>query len=269
MVGTLIKHEARRTMRWYLLILVGAFLVVGLAVVAAVLLPHSIAGLFGVIAIIGAAVVPGAVPVWLGVDLYRSSYGRTGYLTRALPVKGSTIYWVKLLYAYALSLLALAFGAGLAYLAAIGFVVSGGGAVRDVNEWVSTTVRLLGELPGWFLAAMLLLVVLWPLVWLASYYFAATVGSEAWINKLGLGGPILMWFAFYTAGQMAALLGIFLPLQVAFGEGTPVLQARMIDLSALDGQDVLPVGVFLTMLLVSFVGIVWASVSFDRKVELR
>ncbi|GAA4906496.1 hypothetical protein GCM10025789_27360 [Tessaracoccus lubricantis] len=270
MVGKLIKHEVRRTLRWYLTIIAGAGLVVGLATLAAVLLPAPLNSLFTVLGAIGTFAVPTVIPVWLGIDFYRSSYTKTGYLTRALPVKGSTIYWVKLLYAYVLSLVALVVSLGLGYVAAIGFTVVGGGTVGDLNQGVSDTLAMIGDvLPGWAVAACLVLVLLWPFVWLASYYFAAAIGSEAWSSKMGVGGPILVWFLFYTASQVAGLLGAFIPLYLVFTEAGVELEVGVVNIFTTEAQNLLPVGVFLMMYVLTAVAIAWASVSFDKKVELR
>ncbi|MCG6566624.1 hypothetical protein [Tessaracoccus sp. ZS01] len=271
MVGKLIKHEIRRTLRWYLIIVGGAVLVVGLATLAAVLLPAPVNTLFAVLTAIGAFAVPTAVPVWLGFDFYRSSYSKTGYLTRAIPVKGSTIYWVKLLYAYVLSVIALVVSAGLGYLAAVSFALVGGGSVGGVNDAIAGALDAMGRmLPGWVIVLLIALILVWPFVWLASYYFAAAVGSEAWSSKMGIGGPVLVWFLFYVAGQVAAILGAFLPLQMVFDEAGMVgFQARLVNIFTIEEQSVVPVGMFLAMLVLSAVAIVWASVSFDKKVELR
>ncbi|WP_040284216.1 hypothetical protein [Tessaracoccus massiliensis] len=269
MIATLFKHESRRTLRWFALIVLAGVVVAGSSALLAAVLPAPLNGLFAVLGAIGAGAVPGIVPIWLGIEFYRSSYSRTGYLTRALPVKGTTIFWVKLAYAYVLSLLSVVVGLALMYVAAIGFTVAGGGTVGDLNRSLADTWAIIVETPGWVVAMVVALLFLLPLQWLASYFFAATRGSEAWSNKLGLGGPILVWFLFYFASQAAGLLGALIPLQVAFVDGALRLQAQWLNIFTMDDQNIVPVGVFLGIALVSLVAIVWAAVSFDRKAELR
>lgn len=271
MVATLIKHEFRRTLRWFLLIILGGALVVGTATLMAVLLPPPLNALFATIAAFGCGILLGGVPLWLGIEFYRSSYSKTGYLTRALPIKGSTIYWVKLAHAYLLSLLALVVALALAYVTAMGFAHVAGGSVADVHAGIAGGVELVrASVSGWVMAGTVVLVLLWPLTWLASYFFAAAVGSEGWASKLGLGGPILVWFLYYTASQIVGVLGIFIPLLVAFEGGKLRLLTEMIDFADLSGQtESMPVGVFLTMVLLAVVAVCWAAVSFDRKAELR
>lgn len=269
MIITLIKHEVRRTLKWYATIVAGAALIVGLAALMARLLSAPLDGFFNLLAAFAAVAVGAAIPIWLGIDFYRSSYSKTGYLTRALPVKGTTIYWVKLLYAYALSLIAIVVALALTYVAAIGFSRSAGMSVAEMNAAIGEALRVIGAFPNWAIALMLVLAVLWPFVWLASYYFAATVGSEAWAHKLGVGGPVVVWFIFYAATQIVGLLGIFIPLQLEIGADTLQFSVRMIQFSDLSGESTLPMGVFITMFALTAVAIGWAAVSFDRKAELR
>ncbi|MDO5677645.1 MAG: hypothetical protein Q4G35_09105 [Propionibacteriaceae bacterium] len=270
MVGTLIKHEARRTLRWYGLILLAGVVIVGFAYLATVLLPPPLQGFFSVLTFLGTGALIGVVPIWLGIDFYRSSYSKTGYLTRALPVKGSTIYWTKLGFAYVLSLGTILVGLVLGYVATLAFEIAAGGTVEAVNESLRQLLHaIVNEVPLWVTLLILALVLLWPLTWLASYYFAAAVGSEAWASRMGVGGPILVWFLFYAASQIIGLLGALIPLQLFFGNGSPHIGFEMLDFANIEDQQALPLGVFLAMFLLSAVAIVWASVSFDRKAELR
>lgn len=269
MIATLFKHELRRTLRWFLLVALVGVAVTGFSTLLAVLLPSSLGGLFSVLAVIGAGAVPGVVPLWLGIDFYRSSYSKTGYLTRALPVPGTTIFWVKFANAYLLSLLATVVGVGLGYWAGFAFTAVGGGTLADHNRavaqfWVSVTAA-----PWWVVVLVALFVALMPLQWLASYFLAATVGSEAWSSKLGLGGPIIVWFVFYFASQAVGMLGALIPVQLVIGDGSVALRTQFINIFSMDSQNVVPIGVFIAIFTLSVAAIVWASVSFDRLVELR
>lgn len=269
MIANLFKHEFRRTLPWFGLTTVVGAAVVGLSVLLAALLPAPLNGLFSVLGIGGTILVPTAVTIWLGIHFYRSSYSKTGYLTRALPVRGTTIYWVKFAVAYGLSLLSLVVAAGLGYLAGIGFTLAGGGTLADFNAALASGWDWITSAPGWALAMIVIVVLLMPVQWLASFYLASTVGSEAWASKFGVGGPVLMWFAFYVGSQIVGLLAALLPLRVMVGEGGPTLQTGFLNIFALNSNDVIPVGVFLGIFAVALAAIAWASVSFDRKVELR
>ena len=269
MIATLFKHEVRRTIKWFALIILAARAIVGLATLIAVLLKGTIGNIFAGLALVAAIAVPAAVPIWMGVEFYRSSYSKTGYLTRALPVKGTTIYWVKVIVAYLMSLTAILVGFGLVYLANIGITVAAGGSVDDVNRWVANAWDALAAAPGWLVAVMVLGVALLPLQWLASFFVAATVGSEGWANKLGLGGPILVWFLSYAATQTVALLGALIPLQLVIGDGGFSVQTELLNIFGMNDGNIIPLGVFIGIFVAALAGIVWASVSFDRKAELR
>lgn len=270
MVGKLIKHEIRRTLRWYLIAIGCAALVGGLSSLAAGLLPAPLNGLFSVTAVVAAVAVPSAMPLLLGVDFYRSSYSKTGYLTRAIPVRGTTIYWVKLLYAYALSLLSLAVGLALGYMAAISLAVVAGGSVDDVNASISSTFEAMGELlPGWAAALLVVAVLLWPFTWLASYYLAATVGSQSWSGRMGIGGPIVVWVLFYVASQVAGLLGAFIPVHLQLGEDGFGVRTGVINIFTIEDSAIVPLGIFIMMFLLAVLAIGWGAVSFDKKAELR
>lgn len=269
MIANLFKHEFRRTLPWVGLIAAVGAAVVGLSVALAVLLPAPLSGFFSILGVGGALIVPTAVTIWLGVHFYRSSYSKTGYLTRALPVRGTTIYWVKFAVAYGLSVLSLVVAAGLAYLAGIGFTVAGGGALADFHSALASGWDWITSAPGWALAMIVIVVLLMPVQWLASFCLASTVGSEAWSSKFGLGGPVLVWFAFYVGSQMVGLLAALIPIQVMVRESGVTLETGFLNIFTLNSNDVIPVGVFLGIFALAFAAIVWGSVSFDRKVELR
>lgn len=269
MIANLFKHEFRRTLGPFGLITALGVAVVGLSVLLAVLLPAPLNSLFSILGLGGMVLVPTAVTVWLGIHFYRSSYSKTGYLTRALPVRGTTIYWVKFIVAYGLILLSLLVAAGLAYLAGIGFTVAGGGTVADLNATVASVWDWIGSAPGWALAMIVIVVLLMPVLWLASFYLAATVGNEAWASKFGLGGPVMVWFAFYIGSQLVGLLAALLPVQVLIADSGVTLNTSFLNIFAMNSNDVIPVGVFPGLFVMALAAIVWGSVSFDRKAELR
>ncbi len=273
MVSTLIKHEIKRTARWFGIIALAAVLVVGAATTGAVILRGPLGGLLAGLALIAALALPAGVQLWQGIDLYRTSYTKTGYLTRALPIKGSTIYWVKLGYAYVVALLFFVLSLGLAVVAAIGIANATGGTAADVMDTIRQGWTLITTyVPGWLTALGIGFLVFSPLAGLATYFFAVTVGSEAWAGRLGIGGPLIMWFAYYTVSQIVALIGIFLPPNLVFedfaNEG-PVVTFDPLALLNAGGEGVLPMGSFILAGLLTVAAIVWGAVSFDRRVELR
>lgn len=271
MNATLFKHEILRTWRWLALLALAAVLVVGAAVLMAATLPTFLSSTFAVIAIVVAAVYPFAVQLLISLDFYRSSYSKTGYFTAAIPVKGSKIFGVKALYAYLVSLLALVLDLGLLLLAAIGFGMAMGTGPAETMRAISDGAAVFWQLPAWLIVAFFVIVAFLPLVGITPFFFAATVGSESWINRNGFGGVVLVWFLFYVANQILGVAAVFL---------APVLDLNhlpeislMFDPVALatagDDAQYLPLGIFAWMLLIGVVGMWWAKVSYSRKLELR
>ena len=110
---TLLKHEFLRTRDMLALV---AGVAVLLALAGTLLAATGVPILASVGLVAGLAAVFGLVPaaqLMLAVTYWRSSYGRTGYLTQTLPVQGSTIYWAKLLWAWLVSLVGAALSVGM------------------------------------------------------------------------------------------------------------------------------------------------------------
>src|SRR5690625_4541204 len=115
---TLLKHEFLRTRNMLALV---AGVAVLLALAGTLLAATGVPVLSSVGLVAGLAAVLGLVPaaqLALAVAYWRSSYGRAGYLTQTLPVKGSTIYWAKMLWAWAVSLAGAALSIGILLAAA-------------------------------------------------------------------------------------------------------------------------------------------------------
>ncbi len=272
MVATLIKHEVLRTWRWIALAAGAALLLTSMSALAAALLPGPLNGLFGVLGIIFASVFPMALLLMIGIDYYRSTFSKTGYFTAAIPARGSTIYWVKFGYGSVVALLGLALTLGLAVIASIGFAHLNGGTAADVFETIDAMWAALASIPAWLQALILVAILLYPSATLAQYFFAATVGSEASFNRLGLGGPILVWFLYYVAGQVVAVIGLFLPPTLDLTDPTaPLLtydpMAMFRDNQS--GNAFLPLTALASVFLLAIVAMFWAKVSYDKRLELR
>ena len=239
---------------------------------AAFLLPPPFNGLIGILSIIGAVALPFAVPLLLGLDFYRSSYSKTGYLTHTLPVRGATIFWVKFAYASVVGLLFLALAAGLGYLAAMTVAHTTGMSPTAFADTIAQGVAFVLDYSPWWLTTITALVVLlWPGATLAQHYFAATVGSEGWINRLGFGGVVVVWFLYYVATQVVGLVALLLPMNLVLSDGGLSLSLNPMVVFQSEGLDgVIPLGAILNCRMSrTAIAIVWAKVSFEKKLELR
>ncbi|WP_407320549.1 hypothetical protein UQW22_08750 [Isoptericola halotolerans] len=265
----LLKHEIIQTRGMLALVGLVASLV---AVVGALLAATGWAVLapLGTLLAVGAvfALVP-AAQILLVVAYWRSAYGRTGYLTQTFPVKGSTIYGAKALWAAAVSVAGVALSVGLALAVSPLLSRAGWGDVfqRLGDGWA--TLREVA--PGWGIAAGVLLLVALVLVWPAQYFFAASIGSQAPMNRLGVGGPVLVWLGVYTATQVLTFVSFAtVPFAVGMEDGRLgiVRFDLFAEMMAGSSADIMPIGFLPALLLSAVVCVVWTAHSWNRRVSL-
>ncbi|GAB3821141.1 hypothetical protein GCM10028820_28780 [Tessaracoccus terricola] len=271
MVGKLIKHEAIRT-GGMLGVLFGAATL--LAVVGALLAATGwpVIAQFGlVVSFVGAVGVLPATQLALGLDYWQTGYRRIGYFTQTLPVKGATIYWAKLAWGTLVVVASLLVALVLSGITFMGNAETLGYAPMDlfglVGQWWAAVVAVMPWW-GWVVGVpMLLLLAVFNLL---QYYFAASVGSEKRFGSLGLGGPVLVWFALYMALQIVLVGFMLIPLGVGVEGGSLTLVSENYLAMVLNNINpaTAPIG-FLPGFLVAAVFLVWRTVvSWNSKVSL-
>lgn len=273
MVTTLIKHEALRTRSW-LGVVFGVATLMTLAGALMELTPWRVVQILGfVLTLVPVFAFLLVVQVGLAFDYWRSSYSKTGYFTQSLPVKGSTIYWSKLLWGALVSVMAAIWTVGMGLVALAGGlrVFDGGITFRQlISELWGFVIT---EAPTWALVVVPLLVILSIVGGLAQYYFAASIGSEGRINRLGLGGPVLVYFGLYMVLQVVLFIGIVaIPLGLVASPVDGSLEVVPMDVlgSMFSSQDPdgMPLG-FLPVLFLATAALIWRSVvSWNKKVSL-
>lgn len=271
---TLLKHEFFRTRDMLALV---AGVAVLLALAGTLLAATGVPVLASVGLVVGLAAVFGLVPaaqLMLTVAYWRSSYGRTGYLTQTLPVKGSRIYWAKLLWAWLVSLAGVAVSVGIV-LAAAPLVSRGTGGQSDamltaIREGWATLNEVTGPLGvAAAIVAMLAMVLIWP----TQYFFAASIGSQAPLNRMGVGGSVLVWVALYLTVQVLTFAS-FAAIPLAVGMAGDRLAFVRFDLFAemaagsSSSAEVMPVGFLPALLAISVACIAWSVRSWNRRVSL-
>ena len=273
MIAALLKHEWLRTRS--LLGSIGAVAVLliaaGTALTATGWPGISLVGMLMVMAPL-AALVP-ATQIALAVHYWQSSYSRTGYFTQSLPLSGVTIYAAKLAWALLVSLLAVLATAGL--LMAAWPVLAGqlGGErnpfslIRQMWE-AGTAVTSTPVL----IAGILLFVGL-ILIWPIQYFFAASVGSETPLNRLGLGGPVVVFLGLYLASQVLVFLGMAaLPWGLTMVDGQLGIEHWSVfaEIAAGDASrdDIMPVGFVPMLLLIGVVCLLRTVHSWRRRISL-
>ena len=219
MFGKLVKHEFRATARIIpFVFLVTVFL--ALVHMLTVRLNLGVLANLSFVLVIIMCFAQIAVTVILIVwRYYKSLYSNEGYLTHTLPVAPSKHLWSKLLVGgvWYLAAMLLTFGV-------ITTVISTDLQMKDVITY-DKFLQLFGmqnNQTAFFviIAVMMLISVVQTL---AEAYFAITVGSVSKLHKLGIGGPILIFFAEYMGLQIVNTMGmLFIPLGLKMsmdGEG--------------------------------------------------
>lgn len=264
MVGKLMKHEWRRTRG---LLGIATLVAVGIGLIAwmgSMISPIVFAPAF-MIGVLVASLLPFATQVYLAMHLYQTTYGRRGYFEHAIPVKGSTLLLTKYLYAAIVSIFSVALTALTVFLLHLGERNVDGSTVAGFwQAW-----EFLGEWSPWAQPLVVIVLLLTLLSYLAHFYFSVTVGSESWLNKLGVMGPVLVFVIVYVVLQVVAFLGLFIPPAYSFQRGQwewgiPFL--TLIDSSDNGSLPVMAVG--LTFIAAGV--LLWRSVvSVSKKLELR
>lgn len=273
MTTTLLKHEWLRT-RGVLGMFSG---IVTLVVIAGALLSTlgSVLAVLGlIVAILGLFILIPGTQLLLAADYWRSGYGRTGYFTQSIPVRGSTIFWAKLAWVMIASLAATVLTG---VLGLFGWWML---SVRQTFDTPSPAV--LGDVwatitdaaPLWMIVAGGLLVLASVLYWPIQYCFAISFGHERRLAGLGAAGPIVVYVALYVITQVAIFVGMVL---IPLGVGAEGGRLTLVSFNVLDEMsagvgasgDVMPLG-FIVMMLLLGVFCLWRTArSWNHKVALR
>lgn len=273
MITTLMKHEWLRTRG--LLGTVGAIVLLlvaaGTALTATGWPGISLIGMLMVVVPL-CGLIP-ALQIILTIHYWQSSYSRTGYFTQSLPVRGPTIYAAKLLWALLISLAGLLASVGL-LLAAWPVLAGQLGADRNpftVIQQMWSAGAAVTSTP--LLLAGIVVFVGMLLVWPIQYFFAASVGSETPLNRLGLGGPVVVFLGLYLASQILIFLGIAaLPWGIAMVDGSlGVVHWSVfgeIAAGTTSTDDIMPIGFLPVILLVTLACLVRSVHSWRSKVSL-
>ncbi|PAY22159.1 hypothetical protein CEY15_14920 [Dietzia natronolimnaea] len=248
MTTTLLKHEWLRTR--------GA-LGTALGMIALIGVLGSLLGSAGwpllsqlgmALGVLAAVVAVPAVQLVLAADYWRTGYGRTGYFTHSIPVRGSAIFWVRLVWAIIASLAALVLTAGLALVAWWAAALHSGLTSPSLSLLSDTWAAVTTAAPPWMIAAGLIAGLSSFLIWPVYYYFAVSVGHERRLAALGAGGPVVVFVVVYVATQVLSLLAMLaLPFGVAMDAGGSLEFVRFdilgeVAAGAAASNDVMPVG---------------------------
>lgn len=274
MIATLLKHEAIRT-RGFLLTIAGAGLGFGVVGSALAITGWPVLSQFGlVLGAIGAFGLLPAMQLALAIDYWRSGYGRIGYFTQTLPTRGSRIYWAKLAWAGLVVLLGLIATLAIWLLVMIASAQTMFGVAPDtllvqIGDVLSAAYAAAPWLVALGAPATLLLLYGFNTV---TYYAAASLGSERWLQRLSWGGPVVAWFVLSTVLQIVLFVGI---LAIPFGLGVTAggdfgfVPADLLSAMLNDTDlQLMPIG-FVPALIVVIPVMIWRTVhSWNHKLAL-
>lgn len=281
MIATLCAEEFRST-RKTLFTSVGVAALIALASFAAVALRVPILGTIGTgLGFFTSFLVTPLVLGLLVENYWRTMYGREGYFTMVLPVRGRDLFTAKVLYALAAALAAVV--VTLVLLAAGAMAVSlsqGGGAfdmLRELLIQLRNTISAAGPAMSAFVVFALLLQLVFLVVVGASLM---SIGAQARFNYLGFGAPVLGAVIVYFAMQVLGLAAmLFIPLGIRVDGpdagsfvATGMFEgfvAAVTDPSGQTQPGVVGIGIVFLSLAVTVLFAWWGARSVERHTSLR
>ncbi|MBB1057027.1 hypothetical protein G6020_06375 [Dietzia sp. B19] len=274
MTTTLLTHEWLRT-RGALGTTLGVIALVGVLGGLLGAAGWPLLSQFGLaLGMLAAVVAVPAVQLTLAADYWRTGYGRTGYFTHSIPVRGSVIFWTKLMWAMAASLAALVLTAGLALLTWWAAARQSGLTSPSYSVLSDAWTTVTTAAPAWMIAAGVLVTLGSFLIWPVYYYFSVSVGHERRLAALGAGGPVVVFVLVYVVTQLLSLMAmIALPFGISMGAGGSLEFVRFdmigeLAAGAAASDDVMPVG-FLAASVVLVVFCLWRTArSWNHRVAL-
>lgn len=214
-----------------------------------------------------------ATSLYLAVDYWRSAYGRRGYLTHTLPVRGGTQYWVRLGYACLVLLGAWILTALLAVGAILLFTAGEWGTWSQLGTMIGEAMAELGATEYLLIAGWIVIILLGTYASQIQFYFAGSFGSESLLNRFGGAGPVIAYVVLYLAQQVLSFLSLLIPLAITADPvtGMPRLTTSgYYDMLFGAGEQMLmPLGTVVVSVVVTL-ALLWRTwVSWERKVALR
>lgn len=260
MVGKLMKYEFLRT--WKILALIHAISVT-LVFLASLVYQLNKPFVYLLINLLTFVVValPQVSQIYLAIEAYLSMYGRRGYLTHSIPVKGQRLLMVKLIYMVIITLLS----AVLCYT----IMLIGSYFIPEMNVLsLSAIWKLLATgdpMLVVLIAAMAFLVLSFANV---QWLFCVTFGAEEWINKLGGAGPLVVNFLLGFALQIPLLISLFIPPSYNINLGELAWDKAAASFGGVS-NDLLPIAILPIFLLATVVMFWRMRISVNKKLALR
>lgn len=279
MMAALFAQEIRSTRRMLLGALGTILLVAAISFLLATLRIPAIGPAGLVVGILASLLLAPAALAVLAVRYWQSMYGREGYFTMSIPVRGRQLYWVKTLYALVVAVITGALSALGLVVGVVVLGVSQGQSVPASLDGLRTMLDGVGPAMLWFLGIVLLVQLVFTVLCGAAIM---SIGAESRFNRLGFGAPLLGWVGLYVIMQGAGLLAmLFVPIGLTLSgpdTGSIVAQGMLQDfIDALQnpapgGQQqisVIGLGIIPLSMLVTALLAWWGVRSIERHTSLR
>lgn len=273
MLRTLFVQEARTQLRRNAAVLgLGILITAGFLVLWWLLARVPVLAFLLQIAVMMCAVgMPLVVGIQVAAEYWSSMYGRRGYLTMTLPVRGRALYIAKSLYAILIELAAvIATAAGIVAWLVVLALATGDDAAA---AWGRVADALGAVGPGWMLF-MVVAIVLMVANAVLEVFAVMSIGAEGRWNHLGFGAPMIGFVIIYVANQAVSLIAtVFIPLGIDVR--TESLQTRTMLPELIDavrtGTEATYVGVGALIVgpIVALLMAWWAIRSIERRTSLR
>lgn len=274
MIGKLFLQDLRSTWKPLLTGVGIALLIAAVSVTLAAIRVPLLGELGLVVGLLAVGSITPLVLVLLVVNYWRTMYGREGYFTMSIPVRGRVLFAAKVIYGLVASVIAL----GITALALIGTSAAFGlrqglGAFEVLNQVFSAVDPSM----VWFLIGALVLQLGFSVVTGAAMM---SIGAEARFSHLGFGAPVIGTVILYFVMQVLGLAAtLFIPFGLKF-EGAEmgglVAQGMFDDfvvaISDPSGQaqpSVIGLGMVFVAVAVAALLAWWGARSVDRHTSLR
>lgn len=222
------------------------------------------------------------VPVLLGYLAYsywQTMYGRRGYFTMTIPVRGRVIYWTKVCHA----LLVSAVGLVISFIGlVIGTLATDVGARRALGSSFAAMWDSATSLYGHATLPLVIVVVAQATCFIMTIPAVMSITAQARYNHLGVGAPVIGGVMLYVVYQLSSLAGmLFIPFgMVLTGERTGQLVAQgmfpeILEMVRNPNADpgavpqVLGLGMVLTSAALTVWLVWWGIRAIERRTSLR
>ena len=268
------------TTRKPLLAIVGWIFLIGVLGLVPVAIPIPYANQLGqFIALACFALLVPILLVYLAFNYWQTMYGRRGYFTMTLPVRGRVIYWAKVCYALVIAVVGLA-ASLLGFV--MGTVAVDLGNRRSVGTSLGEVWGSITSLYGAAVWALILIVLVQGLFFIMAVPAMFSIAAQARFNHLGVAAPVIGGVLLYLTYQVTSLAAMmFVPFGLVIegpDAGSLVAEgmwAEIMDIVRNPQADpgampeILGLGMLLSAAALTIWIVWWGVRSLERRTSLR